>query len=453
MKLKKLLGWIAGLVTLGFLLGVALPLLGERLTVSKKADFRGEFVSFLLKDENGQRHMGFLAASHAFEDMLFFEYGYQAPEGKNLSPWQQPVVGLPRKDVKEIEGFIWANKGILWADYKTFGESPFTKGSRLGLAKLPNPHDQLELTQPGAPWDTKAKELSFFGKYPDYAFNYEDHNFKLDLKLNAGVPGWYQYNNGTPFRVGDFGTGSMNELTGNITGTIVHKQTGKTFTVAGSGLMEDSIGHPWSWIDWGAHDWSDFHFPGGWSGSLWKAKDDWQWGYHADPHLGWLWDPEKKKFITFPSVELTDVEYVRDPISKFEYPKHATWRAISSDGTFELRSTNLTFKPRESRFPVGPFELALGMSYGNNTFEARLIRPDGSTVELSNGIGTMEHYNPVVADYVFWGPLSLLLLVLSWGAYRVAARRETKQSIVSPLVWSLAGLIAIALLDLAWSVI
>lgn len=448
--MKRWTGLLAWLMTAVVTVALLLPLLGERLLVNQDIGFRTQFLSFQLKDQHGRRHLGFLCAGHAFKDMLFLEYGYQAPEGKDLSAWQQPITGLPRKNVKETEGFIWADKGHLWGDFKTFGESPFKEATRQGLDQLPDANDQLELILPGAPWDIQAKELSFLGKYPNYDFSFNNENFQFDLKLKAGTPGWYQYNNGVPFRAGDFGTASMNELSGHISGTITHKQTGETFTVEGTGLMENAVGLPWSWIDWGAHDWSDFHFPGGWTGSLWKAQDDWQFGYHRDPHTGWLWDPQQKKFLTFNRVDLVDVAYATDPISQLEYPQHATWRAIGPDGTFELRSTNLTFKPRESRFPLGPFEYALGMSYGNNTSEARLIRRDGSVLELKDGIGTMEHFNRITPDYVFLGPLLLVLLVLAWGLHCAVARRAEQRSVLPAVAWSGAGLFAVWCLYLAW---
>lgn len=449
--MRKLTLGLASLMTLIVAVGFCLPLIGERLLVSEKIGFRTQFLSFQLQDENGHRHLGFLCAGHAFKDMLFFEYGFQAPPETDLTPWQQPITGLPRQDVKEKDGFIWADQGHLWADFKTFGESPIVEGSRLGLDPPLRPNDQLELTVPGAPWDIDSKELSFFGRYPDYDFRFENENFHFDLRLKAGVPGWYQYNDGVPFKVGDFGTGSMNELTGQISGTIVHKQTGKRYAVSGTGLMENAVGLPWSWIEWGAHDWNDFHFPGGWSGSLWKAKDDWQFGYHARPHLGWMWDPERNKFLSFTRVELVDVEYVRDPTSGLQYPRHAVWRAFGPDGTFELRNTNLTFKPRESRFPLGPFEFALGMSYGNNLSTARLIRRDGSVVELKDGIGTMEHFNPVIPDYAVVGPLLLVLLVLAWGAHGIAVRRAERRGLALPITGIVLALLGIWLLDLMWS--
>lgn len=451
MNLKKWSRRLAWLVTLLVVLALLLPLLGERLLVNRKIGFRTQFLSFQLRDEQGRRHLGFLCAGHAFKDMLFFEYGFQAPQGKDLSVWRQPITGLPRQQVKQTEGFIWADKGYLWADFKTFGESPFKEATRQGLATLPAPDDQIELSLPGAPWDIQAKELSFLGRYPDYHFDFEDDDFKFALTLSASVPGWYQYNNGVPFRAGDFGMGSMNELAGHISGSIVHKRSGQRFELSGSGLMENAVGLPWSWIEWGAHDWSDFHFPGGWSGSLWKAQDDWQFGYHADPHLGWLWDPQQKKFLSFTRVDLIDVQYVRDPLSKLEYPLRATWRAIGPDGTLELHNTNLTFKPRESRFPLGPFEFALGMSYGNNTATARLIRRDGSVVALEDGIGTMEHFNRVIPDYVFWGPALLVMLVLAWGAHGVIASRSARRSVAPAIFWTLCGLFAVWVLDLMWS--
>ena len=451
MSPRKIFAMLAWVVTAAFLIGVALPLLIERLVTDNQFGWTSKHFGFKLKDESGRRHLGFFASAHSFKDMTFFEYGYEAPKDKDLSPWHKQILGLGRGEVAEKEGFVWSDKGFLWGDNKAFGDNLFVDAGRQGLTKPVGLNDLSELTLPGAPWDIQGKELDYLGKFPNYRTKFEDKNFKLDLNLVASVPNWYMYNNGAPFRVGDFGMGAMTEMTGHVTGIITHKQTGETFKVAGEGLLEDAGGFPWSWIDWGMHDWTDYHFPGGWGGSLWKAHDDWQWGYHATPHLGWLWDPIQKKFLTFYRVDLVEVDYVKDSVTNLEYPKLAVWRAIGPDATLELHNTNLTFKPRESRFPIGPIDMTLGMSYGNNVSTATLIRRDGSVVALKDGIGTMEHYNPAIPDYVFWGPVSLLLLVLSWGAYRIAARREEKRSIVAPLIWSTAGLIAIAMLNLAWS--
>lgn len=448
MTRRKLLAVTAWLVTAAFVIGVALPLLVERLVTNEKIGWKGQFMAFQLKDEAGNRHLGFLSVAHAFKDMTLFEYGYEAPKGKDLTPWHKKILGLGRDQVVEKEGFSWSDKGFLWADRKGFGDNLFLIGSRQNSSKSIHPFDQTELTLPGAPWDLKGDGMDWIGKFPNYQFQYEDKNFKFDLHFVARGTEWAMYNNGERFPVGDFGTGNMDELTGHVTGTVTHKQTGQSFKVEGNSLLEDSMGYPWSWIDWGAHDWSDFHFPGGWSGSLWKAHDDWQWGYHATPHYGWIWDPERKKNLQFYSVELIETDLVTDPVNKLEYPARTLWRAVGPEATLELETTNLTFKPRESRFPIGPVDMALGMSYGNNTATARLIRRDGSVVEMKDGTGTMEHFNAAIPDYVFWGPLSLVLLVLSWGAYRISVRQEAKQSMVPPVVWTIAGLIGIALLNL-----
>ncbi|HET8704729.1 MAG TPA: hypothetical protein VFM46_00395, partial [Pseudomonadales bacterium] len=200
--------------------------------------------------------------------------------------------------------------------------------------------------------------------------------------------------------------------------------------------------------EWGSHDWLDFHHAGGWSGSLWRAQDDWQWGYHPYPQLGWIWDPELKKFHTFTRTEIVDVEYVKEPVSGLSYPKKARWFAYSSDATLELETTNLTMKPRETIFP--PIGFSLKMSYGNHTTKARLIRRNGEVVDLGNGIATMEHFENVIPDYIYFGPFMLVLLVLSWGARAVAIARAEGRSIQGPAMAIAAGLFSVLILWAQW---
>lgn len=445
-SIKKIFARLAWLTTVMFVITVVVPLAAQRLATSDQ--WKSHFISFQLKDETGQRHVGFVGLGTILRDAEFFEYGYEPPKGTDLSKWRQQILGMPRDQVKEIGGFVWSDKGFVWGDYKTFGAVKLEEGTRLGLDRTISKSEQLELTVPGAPWDVYSPTTSFFGRFPNYEVTFKDRNFEFDLKLTAATPAWYMYNEGRPFRAGDFGLGSMNELAVSIAGVITHKQTGETFNLSGTGLMEDAIGLPWSWIGWGTHDWCDVHFPDGWRGSLWKAQDDWQWGYHRDPHLGWLWDPELKRFLTFYRVDLIEVEYVTDQLSGLEYPKHAVWRAIGPDGTLEVENTNLTFKPRETRFP--PFNISLKMSYGDNISKGRLVRRDGTVVELGIGIGTMEHFIRAIPDYVFWGPLMLVLLVVVWSAYAAAIRRQAGRSVVPPVAWCGAGLFAVWVLYIAW---
>ncbi|MGV6807541.1 MAG: hypothetical protein ACWA5K_06535 [bacterium] len=417
-NVKKLTitSWV---VTAVFVLSTVIPLALERFVMGD--NWKSQFLAFQLEDENGQRHLGFFSLATILYDAEFMEYGYEAPEGTDFSKWEQEVVGVPRDEVKEIDGFIWADKGFLWADYKTINKVKLKEGLRQGGTEAPVT-EQIELTRPGAPWDIESPTTSYLGKFPNYNIQYEDKNFKFDLHLTERTPRWYLYNDGEPFEAGDFGKGSMNELASNVTGTITHKQTGKTFNIVkGTALFEDAIGVPWSWIEWGAHDWMDHHYEGGWSGSLWKAQDDWQWGYNTKPHEGWLYDPEQEKFHKFERVDITDVEYVKEPISGLEYPLHATWVAHAAEGTLHVKTTNLTMKPRETLFP--PFDFSLKMSYGNHVTEATFIRRNGEVVELGEGIATMEHFDNIFPDYVFWGPFMLVLLGLTWGGRAIVIRK------------------------------
>jgi len=410
------------LVTASFVLSVVIPLAAERFVMGD--NWKSQFLAFQLEDEAGQRHTGFFSLAVILFDAEFMEYGYEAPADTDFSPWMQEVVNVPRDDVKETDGFIWADKGFLWADYKTINDVKLKEGLRQGMSEAPVT-EQLELTRPGAPWDIESPTTSYLGKFPNYDIIYEDKNFRFDFKTSERAPRWYLYNDGEPFEAGDFGMGSMNELASNVAGSITHKQTGKTFKVKGTGLFEDAVGVPWSWIEWGAHDWMDHHYKNGWSGSLWKAQDDWQWGYNTKPHEGWIWDNDQKKFHKFERVDITDVEYVREPISGLEYPKRATWVAHAAEGTLHVETVNLTMKPRETLFP--PFDFSLKMSYGNHTTKATFIRRNGEVVDLGDGIATMEHFDSIFPDYVFWGPFMLVLLGMSWGGRAIAIRHAKEE--------------------------
>eukprot|EP00456_Euglypha_rotunda_P072433 TRINITY_DN65560_c0_g1_i1.p2 TRINITY_DN65560_c0_g1~~TRINITY_DN65560_c0_g1_i1.p2 ORF type:complete len:104 (-),score=0.49 TRINITY_DN65560_c0_g1_i1:1-312(-) len=63
-NMQRITRAIAIVVTMVVLL-LALPLLGERLLVSKEIGFRTQFISFQLKDADGRRHLGFLCAGRA----------------------------------------------------------------------------------------------------------------------------------------------------------------------------------------------------------------------------------------------------------------------------------------------------------------------------------------------------------------------------------------------------
>ncbi|HET8705712.1 MAG TPA: hypothetical protein VFM46_05350, partial [Pseudomonadales bacterium] len=172
----KWLTWICWLVSILFVVTVVLPLCVERFTIADR--WKSQFFSFQLTDENGQRHVGFFSLAKILYDAEFMEYGYEAPKGQDLSKWVQPIIGLPRNKVSEQDGFIWADKGFLWSDYKTLNEVTLSEGKRLGLPYAPKPNQQLEISVPGAALDIASPTTSYLGRFPNYAINYEDKNFK-----------------------------------------------------------------------------------------------------------------------------------------------------------------------------------------------------------------------------------------------------------------------------------
>ncbi len=337
-RYKKIVALLAWLITGLTFIVVAVPSVLKLCMI--RYDLNNQWIGFQLKDESGQMHVGFADLGFVYKPTEFVIYGYQTPAGTDLSKWH-----VAPDEAKEIDGFEWSDKGFLWHTYKP-AEVKLKAGERLGLAHPVRQKDQLELMLPGAPWDTYSPTLSFFGKFPNYEVKFDNENIGFDFKLNATTPAWYMYNAGQPFRAGDFGLLSVNQLPCSVDGVITHKKTGKSFTVSGVALMEGILGIPWnSTLSYGTSDWTEMHFPGGWSGSLWKARDDWQWGYHRSPNLGMLWDPEMNKFLTFYRVDIVEADYVTDEVSGNEYPRHMLWRAIGPDATLEVENTNLSLKP------------------------------------------------------------------------------------------------------------
>lgn len=429
-RCKRVLAVLAWLTTGITFIVVVVPSVSKFFLLSY--DWNNQWIGFQLKDEAGQMHVGFADLSFALGGNEYMSYGYQTPDPS-----------------KAIDGFKGSDEDFVWYDHNSSGGANLKSGTRLGLAHAIPHEDQTELTLPGAPWDTFGPILSFLGTFPNYEVKFNDENLGFNLKLNATTPAWYMYNAGQPFRAGDFGLMAMNELPCSVTGSITHKKTGKTFAVSGTALMEGNIGIPCNAnIAFGTHDWTEMHFPGGWSGSLWRARDDWQWGYHRYPNIGWLWDPELRKFLTFYRVDIIDADYVTDEVNGIEFPRRSLWRAIGPDATLEVENTNLSCIRRESRINV---LVNFKMAYGPNACKGRLLRRNGTVVELGTGTGFMELWPAVIPDIVFWGPTMLILLVLTWSAYAALARRIAGKSILPPMVWCAMGLFAVWALNLAWS--
>lgn len=80
-KMLTKLSWV---VTALFLVSMVIPLALERFVMGD--NWKSQFLAFQLEDENGQRHLGFFSLATIMYDAEFMEYGYEAPDGKNLHP-------------------------------------------------------------------------------------------------------------------------------------------------------------------------------------------------------------------------------------------------------------------------------------------------------------------------------------------------------------------------------
>ena len=442
-RVKKILAISAWAITGIAIIVVIIPSVSKLIMM--RNDLNNQWIGFQLKDESGRMHTGFADLGFSFMDMELLAYGYQAPPGTDLSKWN-----VNPKKAEQIDGFEWSDRGFLWHTSALQGtDINLRAGTRLGLDKPFRLQDQAELTLPGAPWDRRSDNMSFLGKFPDYKVKFDDGSVTFDLDLAAAVPAWYMYNEGRPMQCGDFSFLSMNELPVNVEGVITHKKTGESFNVSGMALMEANVGIPWNTtLSYGTHDWTDYYFPGGWSGSMWNAHDDWQWGYNRYPNTGWIWDPELEKFHTFHRVEIIEADYVKDKVSKTEYPQHMLWRGIGTDATLEVETETICLYPNKVSMGVVTFTMA----YGPTVSEGRLLRRDGTVVDLGAGQSFMEYYPAIIPDIAFWGPFVLILLTLIWSAYVFISRKIAGRSIAPPIAWCAAGIIAVIILNAVWSI-
>jgi hypothetical protein len=436
----KILKWLSGSLTVLFIVLVIVPILLER-GLNSDTSYNGLGAWFIATDEEGKKHniAVFWASVSDFETQ-YFNYGYEAPKGKDLSQWRKKIEG------KKIEGWDFSDRGYLYTGECISG-SGLMKQGKLWDTNIPlRKKDQVEMILPGAPWDFKTPNFSIIGKFPEYKVNYESDNFRVDVVFHPSVPRWYQLNNGDPFKCGDFGHASLNELFVNLEGTIQHKADNKIFKVKGTGLLENSIGNPsWNWLDHRHHDWMEVRFPNGWQGAVMTMEDDWQWGYHPT-QVGWIYDPEKKVFHNFNRVEQVERQMGWDEVHKVEYVLRSRWRCMSNEGILEFESKNNTTQILSIKIPYTPFELQY--SYGQNTQNGYFLRKDGTTVELKNGYGLHEDFPPLIPDYRYIFPCFAALLIISWGATAMAIRSRDKKPIRPVAVWM--GVCFLAVIYLYW---
>ena len=465
--MKRVFKVLSIIITVIFIVFVLIPLALERFCATEQ--WKTIFAEYHVSDQDGKTHHGYFSLGRILIlDLQNLQYGYEiagkgvvAPRSVEMdekqeldwnawemdwSPWRRTVGRGPFKPDYGIDGFKWADKGFIWAGptYLARGRRIFSEGTRYGYSIPMNTLSEVVL--PGAPLDVKAENLDILGRFPEYRVRYEDDYFKFDYVYRAQSNRWYHWNGGAPFQVGDFGLGTMTEMPCTIEGTIIHKKDTKVFQVKGVGVMEDAAGLPWSWFDWGNHNWAAVSFPNAWSLGIWKAEDDWQWGYHRKPEEAWIWDPEQGDFHHATRVELLDAEVVEEELNKMQYLRKYHWRAYTNEGVLELTGRQISFNPLKRGVPYTPFTFK--ESYGIGVYEGRFVRPNGKTVELKGGYGTPEHFTALFPDMFWLCPILLLALILSWGGTSIAGRVERAESYRTPII--IIALMILAVLCLWW---
>jgi len=427
--------------------------------------WKSYYLDFHLQDEAGRAHSGLCGLiTIPLADIEGMFYAFEVGPGEEVSRHKRKVIDY-RKDEN---GFHWGDGNFLWSG--NIGPLPARGGMVEGkrLNRVIGPREQAELTGPGAPWDARGKRLSFLGEYPLYVVEFEDEYFKFILKCRSRATGWYLYNRGEKFTTGDFGRGNCSELPCNVAGEITHKKSGKTFRVSGSGLLEDALGDPWNWFDWGSHNWFSSNFPTGWAVDFWLAPDDWQWGYHEGPHELWVYDATRKQYYTAKKVEYLDFKWDRDEVNEIKFPRSYRVRAVTEAGVAEITAESVSLNPIVVGVDYVPVErsenfwvwlaakfyrllpLKIRLTYSEAKISGVFTYLDGTSVELKDGKGTMEFFPRNVPDMIYITPWSLALLVLLVGGHHLRKNWGDKTRRRRIIGGILAGLVSIAALTLYW---
>ncbi|UCD83395.1 MAG: hypothetical protein JSU92_08715, partial [Deltaproteobacteria bacterium] len=369
--------------------------------------WKSYYLDFHLTDEEGRGHSGLCGlVTIPLADVEGVFYAFEVGEGIEVEKHKRKVIEHRR----DANGFHWGDGAYLWSG--NIGPIPAPGGIVEGkrINREIKPWHQGELSGPGAPWDAQGNRLSFLGNFPRYAVDFEDEYFKLNLECKARASGWYLYNQGKTFTTGDFGHGNCSELPCNVTGEITHKKSNTVYKVSGWGLLEDALGTPWNWFDWGSHNWFSSNFSNGWAVGFWLAPDDWQWGYHEGPHELWVWDASRARYYTAKRVEYLDFTWEREEINGIKFPRSYRVRAVTDAGVAEITARCKSLNPiivGVDYLPIDSSEnfwlwlvatfyrtlpLKTRLNYSEAEIEGMFTYLDGTSVELEDGMGTMEFF-------------------------------------------------------------
>lgn len=439
---NKIFGRLYWLAILTIVLINVIPLAGEYLFTMN--GWKSYFLDFHLVDEQGRSHSGLMGlGSISLADGEIFQYGFETG-GEGVVEERKQYVGRGT----DADGFHWGDRGFLWSGVLDYlpGRRGWADGGRTG--RDIKPWQQGELSGPGAQWDIQGPKLSVLGEFPVYAVRFENDHFKMDLNYRSRSRHWYHWNQGATFRTGDFGHGNMSELPCDVTGSIVHKMGNERYDVSGWGLMEDAVGTPWNWFEWGSHNWFSSNYPNGWAVGFWLAPDDWQWGYNVSPHEAWVYDASRGEFYHGERVEFLNREWGYEEINGMKYPKRYRVRAVTNQGVAELSAESATFKPILVNVKYMPLDIK--MAYSKGRMEGTFTYFDGSSVALTDGVGTMEFFPRYVPNMITITPWSLALLVFLVGGRSIVRNRADRPK-VERAVWGMVvSLSALAALTLVW---
>ena len=115
----------------------------------------------------------------------------------------------------------------------------------------------------------------------------------------------------------------------------------------------------------------------------------------------------------------------------------------------DIAADPVTVKPSYLKFPFTPFYQH--KAYAHGEFKGRYVRRDGSVVELDGGVGKMERFWNLIPNYHYYGPLLLILLVLSWGGRAIVTCRQKGESLEIPVLLTSLGILAVLALYWHWS--
>jgi len=427
--------------------------------------WKSYYLDFHLQDEEGRSHAGLCGlVTIPLADVEGVFYAFEVGEGEKIEKHRRKVIDQQ----KDQDGFHWGDGDFLWSG--NIAHLPARKGIVEGerTGREVKPWQQGELSGPGAPWDVRGAGLSFLGSYPRYVVEFENEYFKLYFECASRANGWYLYNRGETFTTGDFGHGNCSELPCDVVGEIIHKKRNIVFQVSGSGLLESAVGTPWNWFDWGTHNWFSSNFSNGWAVDFWLAPDDWQWGYHEGPHELWVWDADRRRYYMAKRVEYLDSEYEYDPVNRLTFPRMYKVRAVTDSGVAEITARCVSLNPIVVGVGSVPIDrsqsfglwlvaklyrllpLSIKLTYSEAEIEGTFTYLDGTSIELKDGVGTMEYFPPNVPDMIYITPWSLSLLVLLIGGRRIR-RNQGNKTKVKRTIWGMViGWAAIIALTLYW---